>query len=99
MTDNPSSNHQHSELKCTQISNDFKVGDVVTLKSKDKAMTIAGYSTNVDKDGYNLVICQWFDRDDRLQTGEFSYLMLEHDSVQEHDSVLEYLERINKRLA
>lgn len=57
----------------------FKVGDIVRLKSGGPSMTVKGYRMSlINKE--EEMICQWFSGD-KLQTGVFN-----PDSVEEEES-------------
>ncbi|WP_340610844.1 DUF2158 domain-containing protein [Xenorhabdus bharatensis] len=72
MYDNPQKND-------VTMPPNFHIGDVVTLKSDPKKMTVVSCDENTtDRNGYNLLICQWLDRDNRLQTAAFTSWALKH---------------------
>jgi uncharacterized protein YodC (DUF2158 family) len=43
----------------------YKVGDIVKLKSGGPKMTVESV------EGGNTYLCQWFDKEDRLERGKF----------------------------
>ncbi|MBD1226399.1 DUF2158 domain-containing protein [Xenorhabdus griffiniae] len=55
----------------------YQIGDVVSLKSENKKMTVAYHSQNVDGTGNYLIGCCWLDKNDQCQWAEFSYFMLD----------------------
>lgn len=55
----------------------FNVGDVVQLKSGGPKMTVHG---NGHYDGNNL-LCVWFDKDQKIQSGDFNPSALEAADV------------------
>lgn len=53
---------------------EFKIGDVVKLKSSDLKMTVAAINVGINKDEIN---CTWFDADCKFREGWFKKETLE----------------------
>lgn len=64
---------------------EFKVGDVVVLKSGSPRMTVTAILTDL-KERVDAVVCVWFDKDENMEMGKFSPNTIKLDGLDGKES-------------